>query len=84
MFAFEQMGIIGFVMFLLFLFNVLKGSYNSLDNNDVGRIMFSYSLMLCIANVTGQIFWQGFGTCDMNTLTVYLMALAVEQSIPYA
>ena len=84
LFAFEQMGIIGFVMFLLFLFNVLKGSYNSLDNNDVGRIMFSYSLMLCIANVTGQIFWQGFGTCDMNTLTVYLMALAVEQSIPYA
>lgn len=84
LFAFEQMGIVGFILFLLLLFNVLKGSYKSLNDNDVGRIMFTYTLMLCIANVTGQIFWQGFGTCDINTLTVYLMALAVEHSLPYA
>ena len=82
-FAVEQMGILGLLLFLILLFVVLRGSYSARHNNDVGKVMFAFTLVLCVANMTGQIFWQGFGTCDMNTLVVFLMALSIEPNISY-
>lgn len=77
-FAFEQMGVMGLILFLSLLFRVLKESFRIRSKNDIGAIMFSFTTVLCFANMTGQIFWQGFGTCDMNTLIIYLMTLSVE------
>lgn len=80
-FAFEQLGIYGLYLFLILLLRVLKVSNKYRKKNDISKMVLAFTLVLCVANMAGQIFWQGFGTCEMNTLIIYLMALSVEPSI---
>ena len=76
-FAFEQLGIIGLVLFLYFLFKFMSGlKKNKL--NKMASIMYPYILSLIVIGISGQTFWRGFGNGNINTLLILLMSLSFE------
>lgn len=76
-FAFEQLGFLGLVLFLIFLFTYIS-SYRKCRSNFLFVVFFPFVLALSIVSFSGQSFWRGFGTGNINTLIVLLMALSVD------
>jgi hypothetical protein len=83
-FAFEQSGVVGLILFLAFLRYTLKGlSTLRSSGSEIDRF-FAYALTAFIiaemvSGFFGQIFWRGFGTGNFNT---YLILMLVLASIP--
>lgn len=82
-FAFEQLGIVGFYLFIMLFVRTLKGSKQYFKSNGIALIGYSYFFTFLFINMSGQSFWHGFGTINMNTLVMLLMTLSVEPIINY-
>lgn len=82
LFPLEQAGIIGIILFLLFLTITVKG-LNRIRRSTVTTdkvlacAMLSFIIAVLIVGVTGQIFWLGFGTVNFNTYIVLMLSIAV-------
>ena len=75
LFAFEQFGILGLLLFLSLLYICLKYSFRNRFDNPVSAICFAFILSLVIVGVAGQTFWRGFSTGNINNLILYIMAI---------
>lgn len=77
-FAFEQLGILGLVLYLYFLFKFLVLAKRN-KSNMIALIMVPYIFSLLFVGFSGQTFWRGFGNGNTNTLLILLMALSLEK-----
>ena len=75
-FAFEQTGIVGLLLFIYLLITVLRTSYKN-RNFWNASIVFAFTAALVVVSMTGQTFWRGFGNCNVNSLIVLLMCLSI-------
>lgn len=75
-FAFEQTGVIGLLLFVYFLLLVLRMSYKNRDGR-IAPIILAFTAALAVVSMTGQTFWRGFGNCNANSLIVLLMCLSI-------
>lgn len=81
-FAFEQGGIVGFVLFMSFVVTAVAGLRVVLrSTNDVHRCLAAALLAFLCAELVvgwaGQIFWRGFGTVNFNNYLILLLMLAL-------
>lgn len=83
LFPMEQAGIIGLVLFLLFIFvsiKVLRKGLRQLDNNSLSYwfvvAVYSYFVASLLIGISGHTFWRGFGTYNFNTLRILLLVVA--------
>ncbi len=75
-FAFEQIGLIGLLIWLFWSWFSLKKLWASRKNNILASPLFIYYISLLIVGFTGQTFWRGFGNANMNTFIIVMMVLA--------
>lgn len=88
-FAFEQAGLIGLILFILFLkqsINSLRKRIRYYKNRDVLSYSFTigiYSFLIAevILGIAGHTFWRGFATNNMNTLRILMLIIATSPLI---
>lgn len=75
-FAFEQIGLIGLLIWLFWSYSSLRLIWANRNDNILASPLFVYYISLLIIGITGQIFWRGFGNANMNTFIIIMMVLA--------
>lgn len=80
LFAYEQIGIVGFVIMIIFFIKALKRSYKNRKQGFIPAIMCAFMLSLAIVGFSGQSFWRGFGNANVNTLIIFLIGIATEKN----
>ena len=85
LFSFEQGGIAGFVLFIVFLVRTM-GCLNQMRKSgvpiDTGFAfgVFTFMAALLAVGFAGQVFWRGFNSENFNTYIVLLLVLGTSQT----
>ncbi len=86
LFPYEQAGLIGFVLFVIFLIVTCKYCWKAFQTavNETDKQFAVGVVCVLIAFIpamwVGQIFWRGFGTENFNTMLIVLFVLAVRRT----
>ncbi|MDW2113371.1 hypothetical protein R7035_07580 [Vibrio sp. 1731] len=81
-FAFEQSGLVGLLLFILLIYVFLKKNlrYLNYGENDSNYhlilAVFAYMVASFIIGMSGHSFWRGFSTSNLNTLRLLIMAVS--------
>jgi len=88
-FAFEQGGILAFLLFMAFLIVAFRDLVRMVKHGmpedrafALGMLVFMIAFLPILWG--GQVFWRGFGTENCNAYIVLLLVLAVTSSNPVA
>ncbi len=89
LFALEQAGLPGLLLFLAFLARVLKGltrARNSPAAPDqcLAGALTAFLVAILIVGFAGQVFWRGFGTVNFNTYLIVLLMIALKPAVEAA
>ena len=76
----EQSGIMGFVLFVLFLWFCLKYFYRNRKVNPLAMGAFSYLVAMMITGIGAHNFWREFSSGNVNTFIVLVFCLAYKFS----
>ena len=83
LFPFEQAGIIGFILFLMFIYvsiKILRKGLKQLDKNSLSYwfvvAVYAYFVASLLIGISGHTFWRGFTTYNFNTLRILLLVAA--------
>lgn len=83
LFAFEQSGIIGVILFILFIYvsiKILREGLRDLDKNSLSywfvAVVYAYFVASLIVGISGHSFWSGFSTSNFNNLRILLLVFA--------
>lgn len=82
LFPFEQAGIIGLVLFLLFVFVVVKDTVaawrvSGPTDRSFAAAVLAFFLATLVVGIGGHNFWQGFGSGNFNTCLIVLVCLGL-------
>lgn len=86
LFPYEQGGLVGFALFVIFLIVTCKYTWKAfrMASNETDKQFAVGALCVLFAFLpamwVGQIFWQGFGTENFNSMLIVIFALAVRPS----
>ena len=81
LFAFEQGGIVVFVLFLFFLYSsfsrlFMVRKYGTPIDKEFASAVLAYLAASLVVFMVGQTFWQGFGSVNFNTFIVLIVMFA--------
>lgn len=81
LFVFEQSGIAGLIIFLLFVIYTIKRLIKiKASTSEIDRFfsiaLLSFFIAVMLAGIFGQIFWRGFGTGNFNTYLILMLCIA--------
>lgn len=75
----EQSGILGFVLFLAFLWVAFKSLNKRRHDNPVAKAAFCYLIAMLAAGIGSHNFWREFSSGNVNTFIIFIFCLAVKQ-----
>jgi len=75
LFSFEQLGCMGFLLFICLYYRTIIRSFRYRRYNPFAALVFAYVLGLVIVGPAGNTFWRGNATGNINTLLVFLFSI---------
>ena len=83
LFPVEQAGVIGIILFVMFIFvsiRILKNGLKELDKNSqlfwFVSAVYAYFIASLLIGISGHTFWRGFTTYNFNTLRILLLVVS--------
>jgi hypothetical protein len=83
LFAYEQAGVVGLLLFLWFAVTVMRCLWKTRDQGNLIDVSFANSLLAyffatLIVGIGGHNFWQGFGSGNFNTCLIIVLLIATK------
>lgn len=83
LFPLEQAGVIGLILFFMFIYvsiKILRKGLKQLDKNSLSYwfivAVYAYFVASLLIGISGHTFWRGFTTYNFNTLRILLLVVA--------